>query len=57
MTVPFSLENELVMEDWMTTPFGLGAELEALALESWMYTPFQASDDNCNEGLMAAACK
>ena len=59
MTIPFQdivTEDELIVENWMTSPFGSGAELEALTLESWMITPFEATDDNCSEALMAAAC-
>ena len=58
MTTPFNniVEEELMVENWMVSPFGLGAEQEALTLESWMSTPFEATDDNCSEDLMAAAC-
>ena len=50
------MESDLVMESWMTSPLGLGTELEALTLESWMTTPFDVIDENCTGVLIAAAC-
>ena len=36
------VEDELIVESWMTTPFDNNAETE-LALEEWMVTPFEIS--------------
>ena len=36
------VEDELVVESWMTTPFENTAEAE-LTLEDWMVTPFEIS--------------
>ena len=43
------VEDELILESWMTTPFDNEAEAE-LALEEWMVTPFET---NAFEGTLA----
>ncbi len=36
------VEDELIVESWMTTPFENTSEAE-LVLEDWMVTPFESS--------------
>jgi hypothetical protein len=38
------VEDELIVESWMTTPFEISAVEGELALETWMTTPFGVSD-------------
>ncbi|MFH0757478.1 MAG: hypothetical protein V2B15_09340 [Bacteroidota bacterium] len=54
-TAEMILEQELVMENWMTIPFENSSPDNDLCLENWMSVPFEANsieNDLCLENWM-----
>ncbi len=45
MVIPVenSIEEEMVIESWMTTPFESSIAEQEMVIESWMTTPFESS--------------